>query len=581
MTRIPGKDAPLEESIERMSQGLKDLGFDIEEVSWLNPVPHVWSLHIRDRNCPLLFTNGKGATPEAAFASALGEFYERLGSNYFFADYFLGQEIAEGEWVHYPNERWFPASAGHWPEGLLDQNSRNHYDPDEELSAEMLVDLNSGRADRGVCALPFVRQSDQETVWFPVNVLGNLYVSNGMAAGNNLYEARVQALSEIFERHIKNTIISSGITLPRIPAKVVAQYPRIEAAIKALRVQGFVVDVRDASLGGKYPLVNVTLFNRNDGGCFASFGAHPKFEVALERTVTELLQGRALDSLTDFPHPSFDIDEVAEPQNLETHFIDSSGVVAWDMFADEPDYPFTQWNIEGNSEDEFHELCRIIHGVDLQIYIADYQHLGLDCCRILVPGMSEIYPVDELVWRNNNLAVPLRSSLLSPTQIDQEMALDLLEELEQGGFDDQLRLAELLGIAPDPDSAWDCVRVGDIKFKLALKSGELDQAMQLVEWILNFGHLSEEATKLHRCLSELIRLEIDPSRLREHYERPLVALYGQEVYQEALNNLSGDGVFDDLSELDNRLANVNAHYSLLNVYKRLHEVKSVFYNKPY
>lgn len=581
MTRIPGKDAPLEESIERMSQGLKDLGFDIEEVSWLNPVPHVWSLHIRDRNCQLLCTNGKGSTPEAALASALGEFYERLSTNYFFADYYLGQEIAEGEWVHYPDERWFPASAGQWPEGLLDQNSRNHYDPDEELSADMLVDLNSGRADRGVCALPFVRQSDEETVWFPVNVLGNLYVSNGMAAGNNLYEARVQALSEIFERHIKNTIISSGITLPRIPAKVVARYPRIEASIKALRVQGFLVDVRDASLGGKYPLVNVTLFNRNDGGCFASFGAHPKFEVAFERTVTELLQGRALDSLHNFPHPTFDIDEAAEPQNLETHFIDSSGVVAWDMFADEPDYPFTEWNIEGNSEDEFHELCRIIHGVDLQIYIADYQHLGLDCCRILVPGMSEIYPVDELLWRNNNLALPLRLPLLSPAHIDQEMALDLLEELEQGGFDDQLRLAELLGIATDSESAWDRVRVGDIKCKLALKCGELDLAIAQVEWMLNFGHLAEDAIKLNRCLSELIRLEIDPNRLREHYERPMVALYGQEIYQEALNNLSGGGVFDDLAELDERLVNVHTHHALLNVYKSLQKVKSAFYDKLY
>ncbi|NRQ02789.1 30S ribosomal protein S12 methylthiotransferase accessory factor YcaO [Marinobacterium sp. xm-d-530] len=581
MTRIPGKDAPLEESIERMSQGLKDLGFDIEEVSWLNPVPHVWSLHIRDRHCPLLFTNGKGSTPEACLASALGEFYERLSTNYFFADYFFGQDISDREFVHYPNERWFPASAGQWPEGLLDQNSRNHYDPDEELSADMLVDLNSGRADRGVCALPFVRQSDKQTVWFPVNVLENLYVSNGMAAGNNLFEARVQALSEIFERHIKNTIISSGITLPRIPAKVIAQYPRIEASIKALRVQGFLVDVRDASLGGKYPLVNVTLFNRNDGGCFASFGAHPKFEVALERTVTELLQGRALDSLNDFPHPTFDIDEAAEPQNLETHFIDSSGVVAWDMFADEPDYPFTEWNIEGSSEDEFDELCRIIHGVDLQIYIADYQHLGLDCCRILVPGMSEIYPVDELIWRNNNLAAPLRSRLLSPAQLDQEMALDLLEELEQGGFDDQQRLAKLLGVATDSDSPWDRVRIGDIKFKLALKSGELELALEQVDWMLNFGHLTDDEIKLHRCLSELIRLEIDSNREREQYERPLVALYGEALYQEALANIAGEKLFDALSGLDETFSNLNTHHSLLTVYKRLHDVKSGSYEKRY
>lgn len=581
MIRIPGKDAPLEESIERMSQGLKKLGFDIEEVSWLNPVPHVWSLHIRDRNCPLLFTNGKGSTPEACLASALGEFYERLSTNYFFADYYLGDEISDGEFVHFPNERWFSASAGHWPEGLLDQNSRDHYDPDEELSADMLVDLNSGRADRGVCALPFVRQSDQETVWFPVNVLGNLYVSNGMAAGNTVYEARVQALSEIFERHIKNTIISSGITLPRIPAKVIAQYPRIEASIKALRVQGFVVDVRDASLGGKYPLVNVTLFNRNDGGCFASFGAHPKFEVAFERTVTELLQGRALDSLNDFPHPTFNIDEVADPQNLETHFIDSSGLVAWDMFADEPDYPFTEWNIEGNSEEEFNELCRIIHSVDLQIYIADYQYLGLDCCRVLVPGMSEIYPVDELIWQNNNLAVPLRSQLLSLAQLDQELSVDLLEAIEQGGFDNQLRLAELVGIAADSNSAWDRVRVGDIKFKLALKSGEFDKAIELAEWVLNFDHLTEEEVKLTRCLAELIHLHVDPHRDAEHYERPLVAVYGQETYQEALANLAGEGVFDALSGVDETLSNLKAHQSLLEVHKRLHSVKLAYYEKLY
>ncbi len=61
-TFIPGKDAALEDSISRFQQKLSDLGFNIEEASWLNPVPHVWSVHIRDRDCPLCFTNGKGAS---------------------------------------------------------------------------------------------------------------------------------------------------------------------------------------------------------------------------------------------------------------------------------------------------------------------------------------------------------------------------------------------------------------------------------------------------------------------------------------------------------------------------------------
>ena len=64
----------------------------------------------------------------------------------------------------------------------------------------------------------------------------------------------------------------------------------------------------------------------NNGTCFASFGAHPNFQVALERTVTELLQGRSLKDLDVFSPPSFNNDDVAEHANLETHFIDSSGL---------------------------------------------------------------------------------------------------------------------------------------------------------------------------------------------------------------------------------------------------------------
>ena len=86
-TMIVGKDAPLEETIVNLKKKLLDWGFDVEEASWLNPVPNVWSVHIRDRFCPYLFTNGKGLTKDAALASALGEFFERLNCNYFFADF--------------------------------------------------------------------------------------------------------------------------------------------------------------------------------------------------------------------------------------------------------------------------------------------------------------------------------------------------------------------------------------------------------------------------------------------------------------------------------------------------------------
>lgn len=247
-TFIPGKDAALESSIERFQDKLRELGFHIEEASWLNPVPHVWSVHIRDRDCPLCFTNGKGASKKAALASALGEYFERLSTNYFFADFYLGEAIAQGEFVHYPNEQWFPIPEdGELPTGLLDDYTRDFYDPEGELSADMLIDLQSGNEERGICALPFVRQDNQQTVYIPVNIIGNLYVSNGMSAGNTPTEARTQALSEVFERYAKNKIIAEAISLPTIPAEVLARYPDIQAAIAALEHEGFPILCYDAS----------------------------------------------------------------------------------------------------------------------------------------------------------------------------------------------------------------------------------------------------------------------------------------------------------------------------------------------
>lgn len=114
-------------------------------------------------------------------------------------------------------------------------SKRENFTTENALDASKLVDINSGNTERGICALPFVRQIDNTTVWFPVNVIGNLYVSNGMSARlNTKTEARTQALSEIFERYIKFKIIAEGMALPEVPDEVIARYPSIQAGIAAI-----------------------------------------------------------------------------------------------------------------------------------------------------------------------------------------------------------------------------------------------------------------------------------------------------------------------------------------------------------
>ncbi|GAA3538719.1 30S ribosomal protein S12 methylthiotransferase accessory factor YcaO [Zobellella aerophila] len=577
-TFIPSKDAALEDSISYFQQQLSTLGFNIEEASWLNPVPNVWSVHIRDQDCPLCFTNGKGASKKAALASALGEYFERLATNYFFADFYLGQDMAQGDFVHYPNEKWFPLTQDNsLPAGMLDDYTRGFYDPDGELTADMLIDLQSGNAERGICALPFARQDNGQTVYIPMNIVGNLYVSNGMSAGNTRTEARTQGLSEVFERHIKNRIISERISLPAIPAEVMARYPHIQESIAALETEGFPIYAFDASLGGEYPVICVVLFNPANGTCFASFGAHPRFEVALERTVTELLQGRSLKDLDVFVPPSFEDDEVADHHNLETHFIDSSGLISWDMFKEQADYEFADWDFSGSSEQEFSHLMAIFNRLQQPVYIADYEHLGVYACRILVPGMSDIYPVEDMLLANNNMGAHLRATILSlpGSDADGEQLMGFYERLEEEGLDDFTRVRELIGIAPNKGTAWHTLRVGELKGMLALAAGELETALDYVDWTLSFNAsvFSEARHNYYRCLKASLELHLDDSRQPAQFRAAFEHMFGIDTVDQAWQQIAGSARFHGLTVADESLRDFAAHQALLATYEKLQQAK--------
>lgn len=578
-TFIPGKDAALEESIEKFQQKLTALGFNIEEASWLNPVPNVWSVHIRDKDCPQCFSNGKGASKKAALASALGEYFERLSTNYFWTDFYLGQDIANGDFVHYPNEKWFPIEdEALLPQGILDDRLFEHFDPNQELTPELLVDLQSGNYERGIVALPYVRQSDQQTVYIPQSIISNLYVSNGMSAGNSQFEARVQGLSEVFERYVKNKIIAEAISLPLIPQDVMARYPSIQAAIDKLEQEGFPILAYDASLGGKYPVICVILLNPTNGTCFASFGAHPKFQVALERTVTELLQGRSLKDLDVFSPPSFNNDDVAEHANLETHFIDSSGLISWDLFKDTPDYEFADWNFSGkDTHEEYDNLMAIFRAEKKDVYIMDYNHLGVYACRIIVPGMSDIYPADDLIYANSNMGMDWREILLDLPHFhhDPETYQELLDELDEQGIDDATRVREFIGIVAPKASGWTTLRIGELKSMLYLALGDLEMALDWANWTYNMNSsvFTAERANYYRCLINSLELFMDSQRDPQQYRMVFEKMYGKEAVSFAWSAVQGGNPFYNLPASDETLANFSEHQKLLAAYAKLQKAK--------
>ncbi|TDR72034.1 30S ribosomal protein S12 methylthiotransferase accessory factor YcaO [Paludibacterium purpuratum] len=560
---IPGKDAALETTIARLQDRLAELGLEVEEQCWLNSVENVWSVHLANKHCPLIYVNGKGASELAARASALGEFFERVGNNYFWSHYYLGADIARRDTVFFPQERWFALEDGdHWPEGLLNRELKALYNPEGAIPASMLVELNSGNRERGICTLPYLRERDGATTWFPINIIGNLYVSNGMAAGNTAPEARTQALSEIVERYVKFKVLREGLCLPDVPQETIDRYPAIAAGIRGLRDAGFGILVKDASLGGQFPVMNVTLLNHRDQGVFASFGAHPRFEIALERALTELLQGRALAQLDGFPEPGFDMDEVADPQNLEIHFVDSSGVIAWRFFGDTPDFDFHHWNFSQTTTDDYAWITDCIHRAGYDIYCADFDHLGVYACRILVPGMSEIYPLEELEWENNSVGNTLRPYLLRLPSLNLAECRDLLDLLDSLGLDDLRPVPALIGVAADADSAWKELRIGELKTLLALALSDEDGIREGCDWIRHLRHMPPARHKVYRAIAALLDLQGDA-------EHSLTLLYGVDTVAQAKRVLSGETRFFGLNELGANIEHSRLHQSLLAEYRKL------------
>jgi len=521
------KNAPLEESIKKMEAVLADVGCEARFSDEKHPLDYCYSINLASIEAPRhIYSNGKGIISDASKASALGEYIERLQTNNFFIDFYLPKR------KYYPDEIAFEFGGDY-----LNDELRSVYDPSGELSDEDLVDYNSDYEDR-IVSLPFIRHSNQEKVYIPLNILSNLYASNGLATGNTPLEAQVQALSEIFERHAKIEIIKNGYALPSYPDDVLKTFERVHADVQSLRAKGFIVEVLDASLGGQFPVTAISLINPVNSTLFVSFGSHPILQVSLERTMTELMQGRGLENLDAFEVPTFDMSLVSDSFNLESHFIDSNGKLGFPFLSSKKSFDYTSWNYAGStSEDEFAFLNAIVSNIGKEIYLREYSYLGFYSCQMIVPGISEVYPIEDMSYNNKNNGKWIRNMVLDFQEYDPEDILDAVESLE-----DTLNVEKYIGVIFEHNFT-----MLEFKAQLHLSCGNLQEALPLLEFGTNkTGHLVAELIRMHEE-------EYD----WEEYQEALFNIFGEDRVKEAVNILNGESFLVDTTlhqDYDNMLS---------------------------
>ena len=239
------------------------------------------SLQLHYGETPLLQTNGKGMQPEFARASAYAELYERFCNRYGTTGYLFDDTSEETEASPERLAAAFPRVKG----------------KEEAFLRYLLAECPSVREKDYIP----IAAEDAPLRVDPRHIFAYCG-TNGMAAGNTTEEALVQGISEVVERNILcRCFFAEPLQLFEIPDVILeANAPESYEKIRAIRETGFSLRFFDAAESTGLPVVISLWVSKAHGVHAVKFGAFPVFSVAVERCITEVMQGRGLMDYSQF-----------------------------------------------------------------------------------------------------------------------------------------------------------------------------------------------------------------------------------------------------------------------------------------
>jgi len=382
-------------TIKRIKNGLQKLDLESEyypfrvsdNIYW----GRVWIDSIR------IVCNGKGLTPEFAEASAYAELAERLSAGLFYPVFeeqvrFNVPGLYDEETNRFLNYEWM--------EGYIYSHQDDLENPlriedllanENHLTDNDIEDIkNSRMARHWVDGFSIIRE---ETVKVPVNFVAYIHGSNGMAAGNTIEEAMIQATCEIFERHSQIRSIKSEQIVPSIDSDSI-ENQNIRDMIKFYSGNNVDVMIKDLSFDGLIPCIGVLFINKNLRTDRLEHrilipGASFNLEEALARCFTEGMQGR--ETLLA-PRPELDRPLVHRSKVNDYYMLMKCGISLKDISFLDQGETRTYRNIKIKDVlSEIEEIKKICKVFNTDYILLNYTHPVLDfpVVRVIIPGVSD------------------------------------------------------------------------------------------------------------------------------------------------------------------------------------------------
>lgn len=389
------KDALPENTVCKIKEAHTSIGLQME-CSLEKHVDGIYSAYLQDPSGKWN-TAGKGTTEEYCLASAYGESIEHL-CNHFAFD--IGRVSREAKCRHgflrYPDEQILPISAVETIAPTVFADMANCVGG--KGTTDELVEIWQGILSSDTT--PFIPYYDVEAgmdVLLPDAVLSKLCGSNGGGSGNTPAEAIGHALDEAIERYVKYKIHYDKLTPPTISKEILRQIsPELSNLISRIEAEGELkIIVKDASLGKGFSVICVLVIDEVNQCYLSNFGAHPCFEIALERCLTELFQdhkcvSKLLDREEMMPWNSSPDSVVSGVKNWVSLLRDDLGYLPDSIFGQRASWEFRPWPMiqdYTNTAGMLHQLS-VLKDNGFRVFIRNNSFLGFPVFKVYIPFMS-------------------------------------------------------------------------------------------------------------------------------------------------------------------------------------------------
>ncbi len=382
-------------TVRRIKDGLERLGLKAEyrpfrvsdNIYW----GQVWINSIK------IVCNGKGITPELAEASAYAELAERLSAGLFYP--FFEESVRFNVPVLYSREtrRFLDYE---WMDGYV-------YSHQDDLEAplrieDLLVD-ETQLTDRDIRDIKDSRMArhwvdgfsvmQDRPIKVPVSFVTYIHGSNGMAAGNTIEEAMIQATCEIFERYSQIQIIKSEKIVPSIDPDSVDNV-LIHDMIRFFQRENVDITIKDLSLNRLLPCIGVLFKNNNLCPDRLEYrilipGVSFDLDEALTRCFTESMQGR---NTLSSPRPELDRAVIPRSQVEDFYMLMKCSISLKDIsFLEKGEIESYRSSKIGDISGEIEEIKKICKKFNTDYILLDYTHPILDfpVVRVIIPGVSD------------------------------------------------------------------------------------------------------------------------------------------------------------------------------------------------